>query len=40
MPVVVQTREYGSPESYKEFGFADAAELKRKAEKDIEELFS
>jgi DNA helicase HerA-like ATPase len=39
MPVVVKTREYGSAESYKEFGFRDAAELKRKAEKDIKDLF-
>jgi DNA helicase HerA-like ATPase len=39
MPVVVKTREYGSAESYKEFGFRDAAELKKKAEKDIKELF-
>jgi DNA helicase HerA-like ATPase len=39
MPVVVKTREYGSAESYREFGFRDAAELKRKAEKDIKELF-
>jgi len=39
MPVVVKTREYGSAESYKEFGFRDAAELKKKAEKDIKDLF-
>ncbi len=39
MPVVVRTREYGSAESYKEFGFRDAAELKKKAEKDIKDLF-
>jgi DNA helicase HerA-like ATPase len=39
MPVVVKTREYGSPESYKEFGFREAAEFKRKAEKDIKDLF-
>ena len=39
MPVVVKTREYGSAESYREFGFRDAAELKRKAEKDIKDLF-
>jgi hypothetical protein len=39
MPVVIKTRDYGSPESYKEFGFMDAAELKRKSEKEIEGLF-
>jgi len=39
MPVVVKTREYGSAESYKEFGFRDAAELKKKAEQDIKGLF-
>ena len=39
MPVVIRTREYGSAASYKEFGFRDAAELKRKAEEDIKDLF-
>jgi DNA helicase HerA-like ATPase len=39
MPVVIKTREYGSAESYREFGFRDAAELKRKAEEDIKGLF-
>jgi len=39
LPVVIKTREYGSAESYKEFGFADAAALKRKAEQDKEELW-
>jgi len=39
MPVVVKTRKYGSAESYREFGFRDAAELKRKAEEDIKGLF-
>ena len=39
MPVVVKTREYGSAESYREFGFRDAAELKRKADEDIKGLF-
>ena len=39
MPVVVKTREYGSAESYKELGFRDAAELKRKAEEEIKDLF-
>jgi DNA helicase HerA-like ATPase len=39
MPVVVRTREYGSAESYKDLGFADAAELKRRAEEGIRDLF-
>jgi DNA helicase HerA-like ATPase len=39
MPVVVKTREYGSAESYKELGFRDASELRRKAEEDIKDLF-
>ena len=39
MPVVVKTREYGSAESYGELGFKDAAELKRKAEEEVKDLF-
>ncbi len=39
MPVVIKTREYGSAESYKELGFLEAAELKRKTEKEIEDLW-
>jgi DNA helicase HerA-like ATPase len=39
MPVVIRTREYGTAESYRELGFADAAELKRKAEQEIKDLF-
>lgn len=39
MPVVIRTREYGSSESYREFGFRDAAELKRRAEEEVEDLF-
>jgi len=39
MPVVVKTREYGSAESYRELGFADAAELKRRAEDAVKDLF-
>ncbi|UCC61292.1 MAG: ATP-binding protein [Dehalococcoidia bacterium] len=39
MPVVVKTREYGSTESYRELGFREAAELKRKAEEEIKDLF-
>jgi len=39
LPVVIKTREYGSVESYQEFGFEDAVALKRKAEQDKEELW-
>ena len=39
MPVVVRTRDYGSPESYRDFGFMEAAELERRAERDRRELF-
>ena len=39
MPVVVQTREYGTPESYRELGFQDTAALKAQAEQEIEDLF-
>ncbi|MBI2885893.1 MAG: ATP-binding protein [Chloroflexi bacterium] len=39
MPVVVRTRDYGTPESYQAFGFREAAELERQAEQDRKELF-
>jgi len=39
MPVVVRTREYGSPQSYKELGFREAIELKKKAEEESEDLW-
>ncbi len=39
MPVVVRTREYGSPESYKDFIPSGQAEIRKQAEKDIEELW-
>ena len=39
MPVVIQTREYGSPQSYKEFFAAGEVEGGQRAEKDIEELW-
>jgi hypothetical protein len=39
MPVVVKTREYGSAKSYKEFVSVEEGEVKKKAEKDIEELW-
>jgi DNA helicase HerA-like ATPase len=40
MPVVIKTREYGTAESYKELGFKDAAELKKKTEKDMDDLWA
>ena len=39
MPVVIRTRDYGTEESYREFGFRDAAELKRQVEEDAKDLF-
>jgi len=39
MPVVIRTREYGSAESYKEFIPSPETEIKKQAEKDIEELW-
>ncbi|MFC1846006.1 ATP-binding protein, partial [Chloroflexota bacterium] len=39
MPVVIKTREYGSAQSYKELGFLEAAALKKRAEKDVEDLW-
>ena len=39
MPVVIQTREYGSPESYRELGFVEAAELKAQVDEDMDVLF-
>ncbi|MDP6452818.1 MAG: ATP-binding protein [SAR202 cluster bacterium] len=39
MPVVVKTRDYGSADSYREFGFRDEAELKAQVEQDIADLF-
>ncbi|NQT04761.1 MAG: ATP-binding protein [Dehalococcoidia bacterium] len=39
MPVVIQTREYGSPQSYKELLTAGKTEGGKQAEKDIEELW-
>ena len=39
MPVVIKTREYGSPESYRELGFVEAAELKAQVERDVDALF-
>jgi len=39
MPVVIRTREYGSAESYKEFIPSRETEIRKQAEKDIEELW-
>jgi len=39
MPVVIRTREYGSAESYKEFISRPDTEIRKQAEKDIEELW-
>ena len=39
MPVVIHTREYGSPESYRELGFKEAAELAAQMERDVQDLF-
>ncbi len=39
MPVVVRTREYGSADSYKGFISGGEAEIGKRAEKDIEELW-
>ena len=39
MPVVVQTREYGSTESYASFGWMDEGERLAKAERDAADLF-
>ena len=39
MPVVVRVRDYGTPESYRELGFMEAAELKVQIERDADALF-
>ena len=39
MPVVVQTREYGSAESYASFGWRDEHELRAQAEREAADLF-
>ena len=39
MPVVFRTRDYGTPESYRELGFREPAQLKAQMERDVEELF-
>jgi hypothetical protein len=39
MPVVIQTREYGSAESYRTLGVYEASELKSQIDRETEELF-
>jgi DNA helicase HerA-like ATPase len=39
MPVAFQPREYGSAESYRNFGASSETESRKQAEKDIENLF-
>ena len=39
MPVVIRTRDYGTPESYRDLGWKDAVELKAQMERDAEDLF-
>lgn len=39
MPMVVRVREYGSPESYRQFGPTDPQERRRRAERDLRDLF-
>lgn len=40
MPVVVRTREYGTPESYAQFSLSDALESKEEWNKKVDDLFS
>ena len=39
MPVAFQPREYGSAESYKQFGSIEESDSKRQSDKDIDDLF-
>lgn len=39
MPVVIQTREYGSAESYKDFGYLAPEEAKARAKQDVSDLY-
>ena len=39
MPVVIRVRDYGTPESYRELGFMEAAELKAQVQRDADDLF-
>ena len=39
MPVEIRTREYGSPESYRQLGYVDEVERKARAERDAADQF-
>ena len=39
MPVVIHTRDYGTPESYRDLGFRNEVELKAQIERDVEDLY-
>jgi DNA helicase HerA-like ATPase len=39
MPVVIRTRDYGTPESYRELGWRDAVEIKAQMDRDVDDLF-
>ena len=39
MPVVIQTRKYGSAESYKDFGYLDPEDARFQARKDTSDLY-
>jgi len=39
MPVVIRTRDYGTPESYKELGIREVLERKKDSDEDLKDLF-
>ncbi len=39
MPVVIQTRKYGTADSYKDFGYTEPEEAKAQAGKDVRDLY-
>ena len=39
MPVVVRTREYGTEQSYREFGFRNPEDVRKQAKQDAKDLF-
>ena len=39
MPVVIETRPYGTAESYRELGWRDAVEAKAQVDRDVKDLF-
>jgi hypothetical protein len=39
MPVVIQTREYGSVESYRELGYLEPEEARARAQQDLRDLY-